>query len=278
MLEKLILQIRHSKGRRYQMRMVLKPMQKLLSLSFFIALMAFLFVTFFNATIASSKDLANSCIQCHSNPTFRITNKKLFKYYRDWELSIHALKNVTCVDCHGGNPNSTDKEKAHGKDMQQLLTYVKYERISETCGKCHKENAENYKKSKHYKILTGKDRSSHLTPNCVTCHGSINTSIPKHDGIDDICTSCHNPVTEIHPEVPEIAGFLIERLNFINYYTRYLISSGVMEENPQFLKTVNEEFSELSQIWHTLELERIEEKTRQIRAMLMNKRKELDNK
>jgi hypothetical protein len=126
--------------------------------------------------------------------------------------------------------------------------------------------------------LTEKDRSSHLTPNCVTCHGSINTSIPKHDDIADICTSCHNPVTEIHPEVPEIAGFLIERLAFINYYTRYLFSRGVMEENPQFSKTINEEFSKLSQIWHTLELERIEEKTIQIRTILLNKRKELDKK
>ena len=48
-----------------------------------------------------------------------------------------------------------------------------------------------------------------------------------------------------------------------------------MEESPQFSKTVNEEFSELSQIWHTLELDRIEEKTRKIRGLLIKKRKDL---
>ncbi len=278
MLEKLKTQIRHSKDLSYQMRTAHELMRKFLSISFLITFIIFFFVTFINATTASSEDIANSCIQCHSNPAFRITNKKLYKYYRDWELSIHALEKVTCVDCHGGNENSNDKEEAHGKEIQQLLTPVKYERISETCGKCHEENAQNYKKSKHYRILTEKSGSSRLTPTCVTCHSSINTSIPKPEDIADICTSCHNPVTENHPEVPELAGYLIERLSFINYYTRYLISRGVMKEDPQFSKTINEEFSGLSQTWHTLELDRIEEKSLKIRTMLLQRRKELEEK
>jgi hypothetical protein len=261
-----------------QMKMVHERMRKFLSKSFIIISIAFLLVTSFNVTNASSVDVANSCIQCHSNPSFRITNKKLYKYYRDWELSIHSMERVTCVDCHGGNPTIPDKEKAHGKDIRQILSPVKYERISETCGKCHEENAKNYKKSKHYRILTKKGGSSRLTPTCVTCHSSINTSIPKPDDVADICTSCHNPVTENHPEVPEFASYLIERLSFINYYTRYLISRGVMKEDPQFSKKINEEFSELSQIWHTLELARIEEKTLQIRTMLLQRRKELEDK
>jgi hypothetical protein len=236
--------------------------------------MAFLVVTSFTVTTVSSEGIANSCVQCHSKPAFRVTDKKLYKYFRDWELSIHAQEGVTCFECHGGNPNSPDKKKAHGKDIQQLLIPVKYDRISVTCGKCHEENAENYKKSKHYRILTEKG-PSHPTPTCVTCHGSINTSIPKHDDIANICASCHNAVTENNPENPEIASYLIERLSFINYYSRFLISTGVLEGNPQVSTTIDEEFSELSQIWHTLELDRIEEKTLQIRAMLMKKRKEL---
>jgi cytochrome c553 len=278
MLEKFKEQKWYSTDRGDQMRMAHERKRKFLSDSFIITTIAFFFVTFFTVTTASSEDLANSCIQCHSNPAFRITNKKLFKYFRDWEISIHALEKVTCVACHGGNPDSIDKEKAHGIDIQQLLNPIQYERISVTCGKCHEENAENYKKSKHYKKMMEKGGHSRLTPTCVTCHGSINTAIPKHDDIANICTSCHNPVTENHPEVPEFAGYLIERLSFINYYTRYLISKGVLEEDPQFSKTINQEFSRLSQVWHTLELDRIEEKTRQIRTMLLKKRKELDSK
>ena len=116
---------------------------------------------------------------------------------------------------------------------------------------------------------------SHPTPTCVTCHGSINTSIPKADEIANICASCHNAVTENNPENPEIASYLIKRLSFINYYCRYLISKGVFDGNPQFSKTIDKEFSGLSQVWHTLELDRIEEKTQQIRTLLMKKRKEL---
>jgi nitrate/TMAO reductase-like tetraheme cytochrome c subunit len=278
MSEKLKAQKRYSKGRGYQIKMAHELKRKFLSASFIISALAFFFVTFLTVTTASSEDVENSCIQCHSNPAFRITNKKLFKYFSDWELSIHALEKVSCVDCHGGNPNTTDKMKAHGKDIEQLLTPVKYELISVTCGKCHKENAENYKKSQHYKKLTEKGDHSRLTPTCVTCHGSINTSIPKHDDIAGICTSCHNPVTENHPEVPGLASYLIERLSFINYYTRYLISKGVMEEDPQFSKTINEEFAGLSHVCHTLELDRIEAKTKQIRTILLKKRKEMDDK
>jgi hypothetical protein len=255
------------------MRIEHERIRKFLSYPIIVFSITFFIVLFFDATSGSSEPAPNGCIECHSNPAFRITNKKLYKYYRDWELSIHALEKVTCVDCHGGNPNPSDKEEAHGKDIRQLLTPVKYERISVTCGKCHEENAKNYKKSKHFRILTEKGDSSRLTPTCVTCHSSINTSIPKPDDIADICTSCHNPVTENHPEVPELASYLIERLSFINYYTRYRISRDVMKEDPQFSKTINKEFSGLSQAWHTLELDRIEEKTLQIRTHVTAKKK-----
>jgi len=256
------------------MRMAHERKRKFLSDFFIITFIAFFFVTSFTVTTVTPEGVANSCIQCHSKPAFSATDKKLYKYFRDWELSIHAQEGVTCADCHGGNPNKTDKKKAHEKDMHQLLTPVEYERISVTCGKCHEENAKNYKKSKHYRILTEKGRS-HPTPTCVTCHGSINTSIPKADEIANICASCHNAVTENNPENPEIASYLIKRLSFINYYCRYLISKGVFDGNPQFSKTIDKEFSGLSQVWHTLELDRIEEKTQQIRTLLMKKRKEL---
>jgi cytochrome c553 len=243
---------------------------------------AFFFVTGVTADKVYAKDVANSCIKCHSQPNFRVTDKKLYKYYRDWELSIHAQEGVTCVDCHGGDPASADKDKAHkaeinkahGDDMKTLLNTVEYERISATCGRCHKKNAKNYKKSKHFRILKEKGRS-HPTPTCVTCHGSINTSIPKSDSIAGICAHCHNAVTENHPEIPEIASYLVARLAFMNSYYLHLISKGVLEKSPDFSKTVNKELSELAKTWHTLDLDRIEDKTLQIRTMMMKKGKEL---
>jgi hypothetical protein len=49
----------------------------------------------------------------------------------------------------------------------------------------------------------------------------------------------------------------------------------VLEKSPDFSTTIDKEFSELAQIWHTLDLDRIEEKTLHIRSLMMNKRKEL---
>ncbi len=235
---------------------------------------AFVLATGVAVNTVSAEDTSNSCVECHSQPSLRVTDKKLYKYFRDWELSIHSQEGVTCCDCHGGDPKSSDKERAHGKDVEQLLTPVQYERISLTCAKCHEKNAANYRKSKHYTILTDQGRS-HPTPTCVTCHGSINTTIPKSDSIAAICAHCHNTVTENHPENPEIASYLVERLSFINSYFRYLVSKGVLEKNPDFSKTINEELSELAEIWHTLELDKIEEKTLQIRTLMMKERKEL---
>ena len=248
--------------------------RRLLSASLFVTAAAFLIAAFGSVNTVLAGDPANSCTECHENPQFRVTNKQLYKYYRDWELSVHATEGVTCVDCHGGNPERTEKEGAHGKDIKQLLAPVNYEQISSTCGKCHQENVANYKKSKHYRKLS-ETGLSYPTPTCVNCHGSINTSIPAADAIAEICSHCHNVITENHPEIPEIATYLLERLSFVNSYYRHVISKGVVERSPNFISAMDLEFSGLAEIWHALDLVGIEEKTLQIRRMLIKKRKEL---
>jgi nitrate/TMAO reductase-like tetraheme cytochrome c subunit len=241
---------------------------------FFITFITFFFVAVFALNTVSAEDVANSCIACHSKPGFRVTNKKLYNYFLDWELSLHAREGITCADCHRGNPDRTDKEEAHGKDIKRLLSPVEYEQISVTCGKCHKENAENYKKTRHYKILIKTGRL-HPTPTCINCHGSINTSIPKPDTLTNICSHCHNAVTENNPEIPSRAGYLVERLSFINSYYSHLKSKGVLEKSPDFSKAADNELLGLAELWHTLELDKIQEKTLNIRTMMLKKGKEL---
>ena len=248
--------------------------RRLLSASVFVTAAAFFIAAFGSVNTVLAGDSANSCTECHGNPQFRVTNKQLYKYYRDWELSVHSSEGVTCVDCHGGNPEKTEKMGAHGKDIEQLLAPVNYDRISSTCGKCHEKNVANYKKSMHYRKLTETGLAS-PTPTCVNCHGSINTSIPTADAIAEICSHCHNIITENHPEIPEIASYLVERLSFINSYYRHIVSKGVAERSPDFRSAMDLEFTGLAEIWHSLDLERIEEKTLQIRTMLIKKRKEL---
>jgi cytochrome c553 len=240
----------------------------------FITLITFFFVAVFALNTVSAENVANSCVACHGKPGFRITDKKLYNYFLDWELSLHAREGVTCVDCHKGNPNRMDKDGAHGKDVTQLLTPVEYERISATCGKCHKENSENYKETRHYRVLQEGGRL-HPTPTCINCHGSINTSVPKPETLTNICAHCHNAFTENHPEIPALASYLVERLTFLNSYYDHLRSKGLLEKSPDFSKAVDVELKGLSKLWHTLDLDRIEEKTLNIRAMMLKKGKEL---
>lgn len=247
---------------------------RFLNFHFFIIFITFFFVAVFAVNTVSAEDVANSCIACHSKPGFRITNKKIYNYFLDWELSVHAREGVTCADCHRGNPDRTDKEEAHGKDIKQLLSPVEYEQISLMCGRCHKANAENYKKTRHYKILIKTGRL-HPTPTCINCHGSINTSIPKPDTLTNICSHCHNAVTENNPEIPSLASYLVERLSFINSYYSHLKSKDLLEKSPDFSKAVDNELLELAQLWHTLELNKIQEKTLNIRSMMLKKGKEL---
>jgi nitrate/TMAO reductase-like tetraheme cytochrome c subunit len=252
----------------------MKLKRNILSAALVITATALIFAVAGPFSTVSAGAAANSCTECHGDPKFRVTNKQLYKYYRDWELSVHSSEGVTCVDCHGGNPEKTEKGGAHGKDISQLLVPVNYEHISSTCGKCHEENVANYKKSKHYRKLTETGLAS-PTPTCVNCHGSINTSIPTADAIAEICSHCHNIITENHPEIPELATYLVERLSFINSYYRHIVSKGVAERSPNFRSAMDLEFTGLAEIWHSLDLERIEEKTLQIRTMLIKKRKEL---
>jgi hypothetical protein len=41
---------------------------------------------------AKAKD---SCVACHRNPDFLVQNKKLYDYFRDWQLSIHQQNDVS---------------------------------------------------------------------------------------------------------------------------------------------------------------------------------------
>ena len=58
------------------------------------------------ALAATSTD---ACVNCHQNPDFMVTNKKLYDYFQQWRASTHGQEDVSCSDCHGGNSKLTDK-------------------------------------------------------------------------------------------------------------------------------------------------------------------------
>ncbi|MBI4403697.1 MAG: hypothetical protein HY537_06035, partial [Deltaproteobacteria bacterium] len=82
---------------------------------------------------------SNGCVDCHKDEKFKVQNKLLYDYYKNWENSPHEIANVSCVDCHGGNTKTHDKVEAHLGLLPQSdpKSPVYYKNIPATCGRCH---------------------------------------------------------------------------------------------------------------------------------------------
>jgi hypothetical protein len=149
---------------------------------------------------AVSEETENSCVHCHARlPGSSFVGVKS----HDWKGSIHQQNGVTCDKCHGGNPLSSDKKEAHegvlGSSNPQSTVY--YKNIPSTCGKCHSAEVYKFTQSFHYKRLESTGRG----PDCVTCHGSMVTTVLSPDTIASVCERCHNDRMGIFPYVPQKA-------------------------------------------------------------------------
>lgn len=214
---------------------------------------------------------ANFCIDCHKNPDWLVTNKKLYSYFQEWESSIHRQESVSCADCHGGNPDSADKIQSHGQD---LMSGVNFRNIPKTCGGCHKDIEEGFRLSEHFEHIVVQNQELQ-GPTCVSCHGSINAAALNVNTVRAVCTHCHNLTTENDPSIPGTAQKLLNQFLSIHRYYRYIVKRGEAAQVSSFFKTIDPQIEKLSMVWHTFDLEEITEKTRNILDTLKEKRKEL---
>jgi hypothetical protein len=100
-------------------------------------------------------------------------------------LTTGRSDSAVCTDCHGVH----DIEPAKPSNIGLALAPAVY-----NCGKCHKEEFEQYKNSAHGKDLLEKGDSN--VPSCVDCHGVHDIHQAK-DAADfrsqsiALCSSCH---------------------------------------------------------------------------------------
>jgi mono/diheme cytochrome c family protein len=71
----------------------------------------------------------------------------------------------------------------------ELTSRVYFTRIPDTCGRCHAAEAAYFRSSIHYARLESDGRG----PNCVTCHGSMATSVLTPERLLGTCSACHAP-------------------------------------------------------------------------------------
>jgi hypothetical protein len=150
------------------------------------------------------RDVACS-VECHVDTLEKFAKNN----YEQWTNSRHALFNVTCDNCHGGDPDQDIKEKAHTgiKRSSDPDSTVFYRNVPETCGECHSEELKQFMNSLHYQRL----KALKQAPTCDTCHSphEFRVVINKTE-LYDLCRTCHNTVMRIAPDVPETAVTTVE--------------------------------------------------------------------
>ncbi len=225
---------------------------------------------------ASTEGDENTCVQCHGDKKFFVQNKKLHSYFEQWETSIHFEKDVTCDDCHGGDPLAAKKADSHGAGVaaQDAASGVYFKNVIDTCGDCHDEILEGFKKSEHFKHVVPKTPEDQ-GPTCITCHGSINVEVFDLNSVADTCAECHNEESDNLPETPEEAKRVIDRFLSINREYSYLSSRIDPDESRAFFKEVDEKLNELAITWHTFDLEKIDIGTKVVLDQLKSKRDEI---
>jgi predicted CXXCH cytochrome family protein len=152
----------------------------------------------------------NSCVVCHSTlPDQRLaTPAQLFV-----AADVHRESGFACVDCHGGNPTSADKQRSHDTAGRESAMAFKGkpagQTIIATCARCHSDaelmrtfapkqrvdQATEYAASVHGKQLASGDRN---VATCASCHGAHGVRLVSDakspvfpSNVANTCASCH---------------------------------------------------------------------------------------
>lgn len=221
----------------------------------------------------------NQCEVCHSNPDFLVQNKQLYDYYQEWSVSIHRQEEVSCDDCHGGDSETADKDKAHGDGVSESdpSSGIYYKNVPDTCGTCHEEILAGFRTSHHFEQVAAK-KDEQQGPTCITCHGSIDSEILNVNTVAGACARCHNEESDNHPENPEKARGILNRFLSIHRFYRYIAIRAEPDEAKAFFEKVDPQMRQLSVTWHTFDLDEIEVGTAQVLEQMKTKRDEIRNR
>jgi len=227
-------------------------------------------------TSSAAEEAKDSCEECHGQASFLVTNKKLYDYFQRWSASVHKQEEVSCFDCHAGNRRASNKDKAHGRDLDAAAanSAVNFRNIPKTCGGCHRDIYDGFRQSSHFDHVVSKKQEDQ-GPTCVTCHGSLNVAVLNVNTVEEVCRQCHNEETGNSPDNPQEARALLNRFLSIHRYYRYIRVRSDAAETKPFFDEVDAQLDDLSVAWHTFDLDEIGEKTAAVLQALKAKRQEV---
>ncbi|HUI75409.1 MAG TPA: cytochrome c3 family protein [Candidatus Acidoferrum sp.] len=145
----------------------------------------------------------NTCLDCHSQ-----LDAPYHVDPAEYSQSIHAQKGITCAGCHGGDPTSSDMDKAMSK-AAGFKGRPERKQVPEFCARCHGDAAymrgfnpslrtdqySQYLTSVHGKLLAKGDDKVAV---CIDCHG-VHDIQPPNDprarvypvNVAHTCGACH---------------------------------------------------------------------------------------
>lgn len=119
------------------------------------------------------------------------------KFVANFEQSVHGAalregkeKAASCVDCHGAH--QMNRAAVAGANVNRT-------HISETCAKCHQDQASDYEASAHAQALAKGNLDS---ASCTSCHGEHDikghkdpkSPVHKSNLAQQVCADCHSSV------------------------------------------------------------------------------------
>ena len=136
-----------------------------------------------------------TCVTCHADrPEARLREPAMRE-----PLDVHGAAGVTCVDCHGGDPDEPSA-RAHdaGRGFRGVPDALG---VPQTCGRCHDGSRPevpatlaDFRQGHHGRALA----AGRATATCTDCHEAHGTSSHEqagsrthHDEVAALCGSCH---------------------------------------------------------------------------------------
>lgn len=196
--------------------------------------------------MAADSARADACLECHKSSVFKVKHKLLYDYFIAYEVSVHGLAGLSCVDCHGGDPDAIDdKDAAHaGVKAKERAAYA-----MEACAACHTHESFAFNNTEHTGITAGEEHA--IT--CIACHGSMEMDVIHADKVKKRCLKCHDD-----DGAEGLAGrteIMLEQVHTIMGYMDFLEDQDPATATMSRLRG---SFDRLTAAWHRFDLETAE--------------------
>jgi hypothetical protein len=127
---------------------------------------------------------ADPCLACHGE------GGEIPGVYGDWNSSVHATENVTCIDCHEAQTTDPDAISHNGYTISPVVSPL-------DCAKCHVQQVEEFNQSLHslgalyYEDLFKKEKLNFLESQIEGGYIIRNDEELIHAATMRGCQSCH---------------------------------------------------------------------------------------